>query len=221
MLSRNLGDYGRELMGHINKLKELAEQADTFEDLQECHRQCDQVIQFLTCSKSFLNASARLGNPKVDIGPVPKTPQLVDMLRQVKGHDIVDFLSRAFVPFMPQLADMVKQQMNLDNVGKVRRGGRSPNPTEQAVIDYLHKEGFIGLDSLEGKHREKHPTAERIAWPAIGHKCDGQFKATLSHMVDFGWIDNARHHGMSGGYYLNADGAKLATVRPQSGPSQD
>lgn len=98
---------------------------------------------------------------------------------------------------------------------------RQPNATEQAVIDLLHKRGFIGQDALVKIPLDKRPTAERLAYPAIGRDCDGQFKGTLSHMIDLGWLDNGTHHAAGPGYYLTAEGAALATHRRQSGPSQD
>jgi hypothetical protein len=89
-----------------------------------------------------------------------------------------------------------------------------PNETtEQPVIDALHRLGAIGLEGLKKIPREKRPTGERLARIAIGRHCDGQFKATLAHMVDLGWLDNGRNHGLGGGYFLTEAGVALVTER--------
>lgn len=96
---------------------------------------------------------------------------------------------------------------------------RAPNATEQAVLDLLCRKGFTSLEAVRSVPKEERPTAERLAQPAIGRDCDGQFKTTLGHMVDLGWLDNGRNHGIGSGYFLTGVGARLA-IR-QSVPSQD
>ncbi|HBI47068.1 MAG TPA: hypothetical protein DDY78_30075 [Planctomycetales bacterium] len=82
--------------------------------------------------------------------------------------------------------------------------------TEQPTIDALFKLGVIGLDGLRSLAADKRPTGERLALAAIGRACDGQFKTTLAHMVDLGWLGNGRDHGLSGGYFLTPAGMALA-----------
>lgn len=80
--------------------------------------------------------------------------------------------------------------------------------TEQPIIDALFNMGAIGLEGLKAISRDKRPTGERLAPRAIGRGCDGQFKATLAHMVDLGWLDNGRNHGIVSGYFLTDLGLK-------------
>ncbi len=99
---------------------------------------------------------------------------------------------------------------------------RRPNETtEQPVIDLLHKLGAIGLEGLRAIEKKNRPTAERLAPKAIGRHCDGQFKQTLAHMVDLGWLDNGRLHGLGGGYFLTEAGVALVTQKKRSGLGQD
>jgi hypothetical protein len=96
---------------------------------------------------------------------------------------------------------------------------RKPNEsTEQPVIDALFKISAIGLDGLQRIPRDVRPTGERLAELAIGRPCDGQFKTTLAHMVDLGWLGNGRHHGLEGGYFLTESGAALATKNQKKKP---
>jgi hypothetical protein len=91
---------------------------------------------------------------------------------------------------------------------------RMPNETtEQPIIDALYQMGAIGLEGLQSLPRKQWPTGDRLAAKAIGRSCDGQFKTTLSHMVDLGWLDNGRNHGLGGGYFLTPSGLALATKR--------
>lgn len=96
---------------------------------------------------------------------------------------------------------------------------RAPNATEQAVLDLLYREQITNLGAMQSRSAGERPTQTWLAPRSIGRDADGQFKATLSHMKDFGWLDNGRYHGVTGGYFLTENGAKLATS--QSGPSQD
>jgi hypothetical protein len=94
---------------------------------------------------------------------------------------------------------------------------KSPTPnetTEQPIIDALYELGAVGLKGMKALPAEKRPTGERLAARAIGRSCDGQFKATLAHMVDLGWLGNGRSHGLTGGYFLTPAGVALAT-RPR------
>jgi hypothetical protein len=96
------------------------------------------------------------------------------------------------------------------------QSARRPVPnerTEQPVIDALYKMGAIGIERFRKIPRDKRPTGERLAPKAIGRDSDGQFKATLAHMVDLGWLDNGRNHGIGGGYFLTDSGAGLASQR--------
>jgi hypothetical protein len=91
-----------------------------------------------------------------------------------------------------------------------------PNETtEHPIIDALFQMGAIGIEGLHSIPRAQRPTGERLAAKAIGRSCDGQFKATLSHMVDLGWIDNGRKYGLGGGYFLTPSGLALVTKRPK------
>jgi len=85
--------------------------------------------------------------------------------------------------------------------------------TEQPIIDALFQMKAIGIDALKAIPKDKRPTGELLAPKAIGRSCDGQFKTTLAHMVDLGWLGNGRAHGLAGGYFLTAAGAALATKR--------
>jgi hypothetical protein len=99
---------------------------------------------------------------------------------------------------------------------------RVPNETtEQPVIDALHQLGSIGVEGLREIEKKERPTGERLAPKAIGRACDGQFKATLAHMVDLGWLGNGREHGLGGGYFLTEAGVALVTKKKRSGPGQD
>jgi hypothetical protein len=98
------------------------------------------------------------------------------------------------------------------NRGEAERHSPHPNETtEQPIIDALIAMKAVGLDGLGAIPRHERPTGERLAPKAIGRSCDGQFKATLAHMVDLGWLDNGRNHGIGGGYFLTRAGAALAT----------
>jgi hypothetical protein len=91
---------------------------------------------------------------------------------------------------------------------------RPPNErTEQPVIDALYGLVAIGVEGLRAIEKEKRPTGERLAQRAIGRHCDGQFKGTLAHMVDLGWLGNGREHGLVGGYFLTPAGVTLVTKR--------
>jgi hypothetical protein len=99
---------------------------------------------------------------------------------------------------------------------------RTPNEsTEQPIIDALFALNAVGLEGLKAIPGSQRPTGERLAPKAIGRSCDGQFKATLAHMVDLGWLGNGRDHGLSGGYFLTEAGAAYARKRRQSGLGQD
>jgi hypothetical protein len=74
--------------------------------------------------------------------------------------------------------------------------------------------GAVGIEGLKALPRRDRPTGERLAAKAIGRSCDGQFKGTLAHMVDLGWLGNGREHGLGGGYFLTDAGAKFAS-RPR------
>ena len=90
-----------------------------------------------------------------------------------------------------------------------------PNETtEQPIIERrFGKKGAIGVQGLQAIARGDRPTGERLAGAAIGRPCDGQFKATLSHMVKMQWLDNGRLHGMGGGYFLTEAGERLGPTR--------
>jgi hypothetical protein len=69
------------------------------------------------------------------------------------------------------------------------------------------------VKGLRDIDKKKRPTGERLAPIAIGRACDGQFKTTLAHMVDLGWLGNGREHGLVGGYFLTPVGVTLVTKR--------
>jgi hypothetical protein len=101
-------------------------------------------------------------------------------------------------------------------------GARRPNETtEQPVIDALHQLGAIGVKGLQAIPKGERPTGERLATKAIGRSCDGQFKGTLAHMVDLGWLGNGRDYSLGGGYFLTEIGVSLVTWRKRSGLGQD
>ena len=85
--------------------------------------------------------------------------------------------------------------------------------TEQPTIDALFKLGAIGLEGLRSIAADKRPTGERLAQAAIGRPCDGQFKATLAHMVDLEWLGNGRPTDYWAGTSLPQPGEALATKR--------
>jgi hypothetical protein len=119
-------------------------------------------------------------------------------------------VSAPSVAFLAGHEDSGRDEATSTKGDKVRRP--SPNEkTEQPIIDALYKMGAVGLDGLKKIPRENRPTGERLAPIAVGRHSDGQFKATLAHMVDLGWLDNGRNHGLDGGYFLTEPGAALAT----------
>lgn len=98
---------------------------------------------------------------------------------------------------------------------------RSANATEQAVLQVLQNDGFVGAETLGDLPKAKRPTGAYLAKRAIGRNADGQFKATLSHMVDLEWIGNGQHERAGPGYFLRPKGVEVLRCNRQSGPSPD
>lgn len=77
------------------------------------------------------------------------------------------------------------------------------NAMEQAVLVALLEK------RCDDPERRELPSQEKLArWS--GYKCDTAFKSALSGLVKAGLLDNRRHHGKRGGYFLTMPGRLAA-----------
>ena len=91
-----------------------------------------------------------------------------------------------------------------------------PNATEQAIIDFVHSEGFVGLASLDRTEKSRWLTGEKIAESTVPGKSDSYVKGVLSTLGKVGRLDNGRNNSRGSGYFLTEAGAKLVTRKKSS-----
>lgn len=73
------------------------------------------------------------------------------------------------------------------------------NDMERNCIQSLYEKGIVGANV------NNRPTQETLSrW--AGYQCDTNFKTALSAVVKAGYLDNGRHHGKRGGYFLTPKG---------------
>lgn len=105
--------------------------------------------------------------------------------------------------------------------------GRSQNASEderQAVAKDEFRTHVLRLKEMErnciqalyekniiGSYSDTLPSQNQISLWA-GHDCDANFKAALSAVVKAGYLDNGRHHGKRGGYFLTPNGVRAAQI---------
>lgn len=78
---------------------------------------------------------------------------------------------------------------------------------ERNILVALSERHVIGIDA------KNHPGQELLSrW--AGYNCDASFKAALSGLVKMQLIDNGKHHGRRGGYFLTEDGKRAAEIVP-------
>ena len=69
--------------------------------------------------------------------------------------------------------------------------------------------------SIIGPNANNRPNQEALSkW--AGYQCDTNFKTALSAIVKAGYLDNGRHHGKRGGYFLTAQGERAGQLLVQS-----
>jgi hypothetical protein len=86
---------------------------------------------------------------------------------------------------------------------------RRLNEMQRNVIVALAEKKVIGVDAAN------QPGQTMLArW--AGYDCDATFKGALSALVKAGFLDNGRHHGRRGGYFLTAKGRQASGLIDQS-----
>lgn len=80
---------------------------------------------------------------------------------------------------------------------------------ERDIIDALAEKRIFGIEAKNA------PSQEKLArW--AGYAFDASLKASLSSLVKAEFLDNGRHHGRRGGYFLTQDGQLAAEILSKS-----
>lgn len=83
-------------------------------------------------------------------------------------------------------------------------------PMEREAIVALAEKGLVGPNS------GRLPGQALLAKWAGNYDADATFKAAMSNLVKMGLLDNARHHGTRGGYFLTPLGLEASKLIDQS-----
>ncbi|MCL4221937.1 MAG: hypothetical protein KJZ65_11290 [Phycisphaerales bacterium] len=82
-------------------------------------------------------------------------------------------------------------------------------PMKRDAISALAERGLVGPES------GKLPSQSTLAkW--AGYECDSNFKSAMANLVETGFLNNRRHHGTRGGYFLTPLGLEASKLIDQS-----
>lgn len=79
------------------------------------------------------------------------------------------------------------------------------NRMEREILQGLHERRVYGIDS-------KTLPSQQVLSKWVGYSLDTTFKNALATVVKAEFVDNAKHHGRRGGYFLTPDGRQAAEV---------
>jgi hypothetical protein len=82
----------------------------------------------------------------------------------------------------------------------------------------MEREAIVALAEkrLVGPNSGRLPSQSLLAKWAGNYEPDATFKAAMSNLVKMRFLDNARHHGTRGGYFLTPLGLEASKLIDQS-----
>lgn len=140
----------------------------------------------------------------VQVGKV-MSAEMKHLIEQRRTGQLADtcVVNYAFDPGKKAVGSSAMQQTESDD--QFRDLVKRLNDMERNCIQVLFERHIIGPNAMN------RPAQETLSkW--AGYSCDTNFKTALSAIVKANYLDNGRHHGKRGGYFLTARGDRAGKL---------